>query len=250
MGRNADKSKREGVYVTQSGTEYVTVAVAAERIHRTVRAVYDQIHDNKLATRTFKDFGELTFVKWEKCRALFEGFSDTRNSDGSKKKVSLVNSSNFELKDLGNGELAPVEQKEMPSLVDVDDPENSDCWKCVNGIPIVTDDGHHVILYDKFKQKYDALIRKQQYEREKGKLISRELVDRAFSTVYTPMVNTINQIPDRFASRVVGFVESIMETKLDNSQTTSLRALLEDEAKAIISTLDQNQREAMDSFEV
>ena len=248
MGRNADKSKREGVYVTQSGTEYVTVAVAAERIHRTVRAVYYQIHDNKLATRTFKDFGELTFVKWEKCRALFEGFSDTRNSDGSKKKVSLVNSSNFELKDLGNGELAPVEQKEMPSLVDVDDPENSDCWKIDNMGRPVKKNGHHVILYDKFKQKYDALIRKQQYEKEKGTLIPRDLVDTAFSKTLTPLINTINQIPDRYASRVVGFVESIMETKLDNSQTTSLRALLEDEAKAIIGQLKQNEEDALDGL--
>ena len=246
MGLSDQRKKREGVYVDQNGIEYMTLTRAAKEFGTTRQNLQGYVNRNKLLTHDFSELGLGVNIKWVEVLKVQQLLANAK-----KKRIKQTDTSHdFIMKDLSDGELPAIKEEEMPTLADVDDPENSDCWKCVNGIPIVTEDGHHVILYDKFKQKYDALIRKQQYEREKGKLISRELVDRAFSTVYTPMVNTINQIPDRFASRVVGFVESIMETKLDNSQTTSLRALLEDEAKAIISTLDQNQREAMDSFEV
>ena len=250
MGLSDQRKAREGVYVDQNGIEYVNMAEAARRVGRNASIITRLVQRGELFAEDFSSRGLPKKIKWIELNKLLHYFALIDAKKKTKKTESVDTSHDFVMKDLSNGELPAIKEEEMPTLADVDDPENSDCWKCVNGIPIVTDDGHHVILYDKFKQKYDALIRKQQYEREKGKLISRELVDRAFSTVYTPMVNTINQIPDRFASRVVGFVESIMETKLDNSQTTSLRALLEDEAKAIISTLDQNQREAMDSFEV
>lgn len=246
MGLSDQKKKREGVYVDQNGIEYINLSQAAKEVGVDRKAISYHVAKGHLIAYDFSERG--LKGKWVEVLKLHQLYTSIR--DKNKKVESVDTSHDFVMKDLSNGELPAIKEEEMPSLADVDDPENSDCWKCVNGIPIVTDDGHHVILYDKFKQKYDALIRKQQYEREKGKLIPRELVDRAFSAVYVPMVNTINQIPDRFASRVVGFVESITETKLDNSQTTSLRALLEDEAKAIISTLDQNQREAMDSFEV
>ena len=249
MGLSEQKAIKTGTYIDSNGIEYVNISQAARLFHKTKGTIIDHIKRGNLVAQSFKDrgLGDAKWIELLKLQQLYAQINAKKKAEGAE---SVDTSHDFVMKDLSNGELPAIKEEEMPTLADVDDPENSDCWKCVNGIPIVTDDGHHVILYDKFKQKYDALIRKQQYEREKGKLISRELVDRAFATVYTPMVNTINQIPDRYASRIIGFVESIMETKLDNSQTTSLRALLEDEAKAIISTLDQNQREAMDSFEV
>ena len=248
MALSDQRKEREGSYINK-GIEYVTIPVAAERVHRTRFAIDEKIKQKRLRSYKFKDKGlHNTYVNWEKCKAIFDGISETRNPDGSKKKTTPTNTPDFELKDLTGGELAPVEQKEMPSLVDVDDPENSDCWMVDNQGRPKMKNGHHVILYDKFKQKYDALIRKQQFEREKGALVSKDLVDTAFSKMLTPLVNTINQIPDRYASRVIGLVESFTNIKLDNSQITSLRSMLDDEAKAITETLKKNEEDALDGL--
>lgn len=247
MGRNADKANREGVYITSAGNEYVRNDVAAQRIKRDLSTINRKIQEGSLKVVPLKGLTG-RWVSWEKCKALFGAIEVTRNPNGSKKKTTLTNTPDFELKDLTGGELAPVEQKEMPSLVDVDDPENSDCWMVDNQGRPKMKNGHHVILYDKFKQKYDALIRKQQFEREKGALVSKDLVDTAFSKMLTPLVNTINQIPDRYASRVIGLVESFTNIKLDNSQITSLRSMLDDEAKAITETLKKNEEDALDGL--
>lgn len=248
MALSDQRAKREGSYTNRAGVEFVTLQVAADRLHKSRTAIVQKINDKKLKVHKFKNMGNIMLVEWEKCKAVFIGSDPLEKNKPQKKPVELTKASDFELKDLNSGELTPVEQKEMPSLVDVDDPENSDCWKLNSLNQPVVKNGHHIILYDKFKQKYDALIRKQQFEREKGQLISKDLVDTAFSKMLTPLVNTINQIPDRYASRIIGFVESIMETKLDNSQTTSLRALLEDEAVSIIGQLKKNEEDAIDGL--
>ncbi len=248
MGRAVDKANREGVYVTRTGNEYVRNDIAAQRVKRDLSTINRKIQDGRLTAVSLKGLTG-TWVSWKKCKALFEGISETRNPNGSKKKrVDTAANNEFTLNDLSGGELAPVEQKEMPSLVDVDDPENSDCWRIDNkGRPVVKN-GHHIILYDKFKQKYDALIRKQQFEKEKGQLVPKDLVDAAFSKMLTPLVNTVNQIPDRYASRIIGMVESFTEQKLNNSQITSLRSMLDDEAKVIIETLNKNEEDALDGL--
>ncbi len=246
MGLSDQRKAREGIYVDENGIEYVNFSEAARRVKRDKSRISRLVKAGKLTAFDFSDRGLKKGVLWIELTRLMQHFAESNKPNNSKETDT---SHDFVMKDLSNGELPAIKGEEMPTLADVDDPENSDCWKCVNGIPIVTDDGHHIILYDKFKQKYDALIRKQQYEREKGKLIARTLVDRAFSVAYTPLVNTINQIPDRYASRIIGLVESFSEQKLNNTQITSLRSLLEDEARAIIETLNQNQKEALDSLE-
>ena len=248
MGRHEDKANMEGVYNTK-GKEYVRIDVAAKRVERSTDTINLKIKNGLLTVYKFEGL-EGRWIRWDKCKAIFDQLALTHKPNGAKKKkVDTPTNNDFVLIDLNKGELAPVGQKEMPSLVDVDDPVNSDCWKLNSkNQPVVDKNGHHVILYDKFKQKYDALIRKQQFEREKGQLVSKDLVDTAFSKMLTPLVNTINQIPDRYASRIIGFVESIMETKLDNSQTTSLRALLEDEAVSIIGQLKKNEEDAIDGL--
>lgn len=247
MGLSDQRNTREGVYVDKNGIEYMTITSLAKELGITRGTLQYHIKQGNLIAYDFTSKG-LGVGKWLDVLKVRQFFAQLK---GKKPKTDKEDNPNdFVMPDLPSGELPPLVQKEMPSLIDVDDPINSDCWKRVNGIPIIDDNGHHVISYDKFKQKYDALIRKQQYEREKGKLISKELVDRAFAVVYTPLVNSINQIPSRYATRVIGFVESALDRKLDNNQVTSLRALLEDEAKSIIEVLKRNMEEAMDSLEV
>lgn len=248
MGRHEDKANMEGVYNTK-GKEYVRIDVAAKRVERSTDTINLKIKNGLLTVYKFEGL-EGRWVRWDKCKAIFDQLALTHKPNGAKKKKDDTPTNNdFVLIDLNKGELAPVEQKEMPSLVDVDDPENSDCWKLNSkNQPAIDKNGHHIILYDKFKQKYDALIRKQQFEREKGALVSKDLVDTAFSKMLTPLVNTINQIPDRYASRVIGLVESFTNIKLDNSQITSLRSMLDDEAKAITETLKKNEEDALDGL--
>lgn len=248
MGLSDQRNGREGVYVDQNGIEYMSISRASREIGISKSTLSRCVNDGTLIGHDLSSKGlpkNIIWVEVLKVQQLYARLKAKRN-----KTESIDASNDFVMPDLPSGELPPLIEKEMPSLIDVDDPINSDCWRCVSGVPIVDDNGHHVIAYDKFKQKYDALIRKQQYEREKGKLISKDLVDRAFAEVFTPLVNSINQIPARYATRIIGFVESVIEKKLDNGQITSLRALLEDEAKSIIEVLKRNIEEAMDNLEV
>ncbi len=246
MGLSDQRYSREGVYVDKNGIEYMTIARTSKELGVARSTLGYHIDKGHLVVHDFREMGMQG--KWLEVLKVQQLFAESKKN---KPKIESVDTSNdFVMPDLPSGELPPLIEKEMPSLIDVDDPVNSDCWRCVNGVPVVDANGHHVIAYDKFKQKYDALIRKQQYEREKGKLISKELVDRAFAEVFTPLVNSINQIPARYSTRVMGFVESVIEKKLDNSQVTSLRVLLEDEAKSIIEVLKRNMEEAMDNLAV
>jgi len=248
MGRHEDKSKAAGIYRT-GGKEYVTISEASRRLGKSRHTIAVKMQDKRLTEYHFEEKGVSgKWLLWTQVKSLFAAI------DAKRKQYEENKSQNdFEMKpleDLNNGELAPVAIKELPPLVDVDDPENSDCWKTTNnGVPILDDNGKHIISYDKYKQKYDALIRKQQFEKEKGRLISRELVDRAFAVVLTPLVSSVMQIPDRYASRIFGLVESFIETKLDNTQQTSIRALLEDEAENIVTTFKRNLEEAIDGLE-
>lgn len=248
MGRHEDKSKAAGIYRT-GGKEYVSISEASRRLGKSRHTIAVKIQDGRLEEYHFEEKGiSGKWLLWTQVKSLFATI------DAQKKKYEETKTQNeFEmppLSELGDGELAPVLVKELPSLVDVDDPENSDCWKTTNnGIPILDENGKHIISYDKYKQKYDALIRKQQFEKEKGKLIPRELVDKAFAVLLTPLVSSVMQIPDRYASRIFGFIESIVDTKLDNTQQTSIRALLEDESENIVNTFKRNLEEALDGLE-
>lgn len=245
MGRHEEKSKSAGIYRT-GGKEYVSISEASRRLGRTRTAISNKLKTGRLTEYNFSSKGVSgKWLLWTQVKALFDAIDAKRGKSTSDDK-----STDFKLSDLTNGELPPVAIKELPSLIDVDDPENSDCWKTTNnGVPIFDERGHHIINYEKYKQKYDALIRKQQYEKEKGKLISRELVDKAFAVLFTPLVSSIMQIPDRYASRIFGLVESFVDKKLDNAQQTSIRALLEDEAENIITTFRRNIEEALDALE-
>lgn len=248
MGRHEDKSKAAGVYRT-GGKEYVTISEASRRLGKSRRTIAVKVQDGRLTEYHFEEKGVSgKWLLWTQVKSLFAAIDARRKQyEGNKSQ------NDFEMKPLGvldNGELAPVAVRGLPPLVDVDDPENSDCWKTTNnGVPILDGNGRHIISYDKYKQKYDALIRRQQFEREKGRLIPRELVDRAFASLLTPLVSSVMQIPDRYASRVFGLVEGFAETKLDNMQQTSIRALLEDEAENIVAAFRRNLEEALDGLE-
>lgn len=245
MGRHEDKSKAAGIYRT-GGREYVSISEAARRLGRTRQAISGQVRSGRLDVKDFSSKGVSgKWLLWDKVKEFYAAID-------SRKKEKGQSSNEGELPDLGDGTLRLIENppREIPMLVDTEDPENSDCWKKFsNGVYCLDEMGRHVIDYEKYKQKWDALIRKQQYEREAGRLVPKDIVDQALSKSLSPLTTSIMQIPDRFASRIVGLVESIVGSKLGNEQRTTLRALLEDESESIVVTLRRNVEEALDGIE-
>ena len=247
MGRHEDKAKTAGTYKT-GGKEYVTISEAARRLNCSRYRIHYQVECGKIEYRNFSERGLIgKWLLWDKVKEFFDRM-DAKKATW-KTKDEEVNIKGFEL---GKGELPSI-AKPMdgpPTLIDTEDPANSDCWKKTNtGIPIVDENGRHVIDYEKYKQKYDALIRRQQYEKESGRLLQKDVVDQALSRILSPLSSSIMQIPDRYSSRIVGLVESFFQTKLDNEQKTSLRALMEDEAESLVSTFARSVEEALDGFE-
>lgn len=245
MGRHEDKSKAAGVYRT-GGREYVSISEAARRLGRTRQAISGQVRCGRLDAKDFSSRGVSgKWLLWDKVKEFYEAI-DSRRKDRDEP------SNEGELADLGDGTLRLIENppREIPLLVDTEDPENSDCWrKYSNGVYALDENGRHVIDYEKYKQKWDALIRKQQYEREAGRLVPKDIVDQAFSKTLSPLSTSIMQIPDRYASRIIGLMESIMGSKLGNEHRTTLRSLLEDESESIVATLRRNVEEALDGIE-
>lgn len=246
MGRHEDKSRKEGVYRT-GGKEYVSISEAAKRLNKARSTVQYQINVGKLDVFEFSSKGvKGKWLLWDKVKALF------KTIDSIKTKGETKDSSEGELPELGGGELRLIhnDPKEIPMLVDTEAPENSDCWKRFpNGVYVFDENGKHVMDYEKYKQKWDSLIRKQQFERESGKLIPKEIVDQAMSKILSPLTASIVQLPDRYASRIIGLVESIINAKLNNEQRITLRSLLEDEAESIVATFRRNVEEALDGIE-
>lgn len=245
MGRYEDKSKAAGIYRT-GGREYVSISEASRRIGRTRQAIGGQIRRGRLEVEDFSSRGVYgKWLLWDKVKELYDSID-------SKRKEREEPETEGELPALGDGRLRLIENpmNEVPLLVDTEDPDNSDCWrKLSNGVYVLDENGRHLIDYEKYKQKWDALIRKQQYEREAGRLVPKVIVDQAVSKILTPLVTSVMQIPDRYASRVVGLVESMIGSKLGNKQRSTLRSLLEDEAESIVATFSHNVEESLDGFE-
>ena len=241
--------------VKYKNREYVTQAQLAIRLGVTKSAL-SQITKSGVLTRQKLEGYSGLWYDWEISKAAFVRHRKNPKRGGSREKPSAkvfnsvpktgelqtppmpVVSENIEIDNLE----IPKDAKDILSVFDPESPENADCWVVDEAgeflmIP-TSDPPRHYIDWKKAIDKCIAQIRYQQYMEKKGDLIPKQEVNKVLSQIFSPLTASIMQIPDRYASRIVGRVDEMLESRtLDFIDTLSpnLRENVGDSLKQFLS---------------
>lgn len=261
MAKSRSDAEARGC-IKHNGREYVNGVVFAQRMGISKMAVTKYVQEGKLTRQKIEGYrGE--WLDWAVARATFVRLRKNPGKGGSREK--------FDSKVFG-GTVKPDEVRpvpipggagdvEMPGLpkdaesvlsyFDPEDPENADCWQ-------VTEDAQFLMIpgsnpprhYVNWKKAYDkcmANIRYQQYQEKRRELIPRTEVEQSLSKVFPPVAAVIMQMPDKYASRINGRVEEMIERTLTNEERTVIKALLTDEAERICHNLQDAVEKALEA---
>ena len=91
-----------------------------------------------------------------------------------------------------------------------------------------------LINYDIAQKKMVTLLRKQQLEKDRGELISVEVCRNTLSSLYMPIVTTLQQLPDSIASRISASIEATMHTQMKPESSQMIRLLIQEEVNKVI----------------
>lgn len=232
--------------VKVGGREYVNVSVFAQRMGVSQQAISKQIAAGKLTRKTLEGY-KGQWLDFELCRIKFNKMRKKPIKGGSRKKreaqvieiptgkevrpVSIPTTGGAE--DVGMPEL-PKDAAEILAYFNPEAEENADCWE-------VDDEGRYIMLpsphsdrhsvdWEKAIKKSMANIRYQQYQKERRELIPRQEVEQALSLIFPPVTATIMQMPDKFATRINGRVDDMLQGRANDfflSLTPSEQSTLE-----------------------
>ena len=246
MGLSKSKAEQRGS-VKVGGREYVTQKVAAQRLGVTEGALSKDTKKGKYSKVELEGYDGKWF-DWNLLRIAFNkqrmNPQDRKGGRRDKKDGLIFTISKVSDKTPGvpsdkvGDVVAPdLPENEVLSYFDPNDPANADCWETdASGEFLYVPDTNppmHYVDWKKATDKCMANLRYQQYKEKQKELISKQEVVQMLSLIFPVLTASIMQIPDRYASRLNGRLEDMINRTMTNEERTLMKSVLQDEAEQI-----------------
>lgn len=243
--------------IKRGARTYVTVAEAARRLNLTDQAVRHKVNNGSLLKHNFREFPKNIYVDLEQTQKLFanpqtkEGIREKQKREERKRANALAHSSQDGLakgKEVGQVKTSSVKADgklesmqvlksgdgKVIGMFDTEDPANADLYLLNDyGEPALLPDGRHMIDWKKADTKATAMIRHLQYAKETEEVIPKRGVIEVLSRVFPLYINNVQQMPERFATRICGRVEEFLGRSMTNDEYTIVKNSFVSEAERI-----------------
>lgn len=253
-----DTRKRNGVL-------YVSVKEFADRMGVTRSAVYNAIKNNLLSITTFPGDGS-KYLDWDRSKDIWnerrkpnrktKAETEQDRYQGGYEVVGYFGKADTdEIREIADtadikeiGELS--DGKDTFSIQSLDPLAFSDCWvfdKFTNKPLINPETKEHIYNWEMVDKKLKALLHNLQFQTKQGDLIPKAEVDRILSSILTPMVNEIAQIPNKFSSMIITSLEDIVGRDIEDRVKTLVQNVMRDTTERVMQSLQDAVRKEMDN---
>ena len=102
-----------------------------------------------------------------------------------------------------------------------------------------------MIDWKKADVKVKTLIHQQQLDQKAGTLIELTEAEEFMSTAFSPVAETINNLPDKYFMQISAWLDASRGVKLSNKENSELRELLKDETDSMLRGLQSELMEVL-----